>query len=50
MANRIAEEKRSKMKLLQEIETIKDKFQEWGRHMMSLELITDMKAAGEFLN
>jgi len=47
---RIAEEKRSKVKLLQEIETIKDKFAEWERHMRCLELASDIKQAGEFLN
>jgi len=46
---RIAEEKRAKMKLLQEIETIKDKFNEWEKHMRGLELATDVKQAGEFL-
>ena len=35
---RIAEEKKAKMKLLQEIEQIKEKFNEWGEHMRNLEL------------
>lgn len=47
---RVAEEKRAKMKLLQEIELIKDKFGEWEKHMRGLELHTDIKQAGEFLN
>ena len=47
---RVAEEKRAKMKLLQEIELIKDKFAEWEKHMRGLELHTDIKQAGEFLN
>jgi len=40
---RIAEEKKSKMKLLQEIEVIKDKFIEWGKHMRGLELGGDVR-------
>ena len=47
---RVAEEKRAKMKLLQEIELIKDKFAEWEKHMRGLELNSDIKQAGEFLN
>lgn len=47
---RIAEEKRAKMKLLQEIESLKDKFTEFERHMRTLELQGDLKTAGEFLN
>ena len=50
MVARIAEEKRAKMKLLQEIELIKDKFGEWERHMRGLELGSDLSQAGEFLN
>ena len=38
------------MKLLQEIETIKEKFSEWERHMRTLELHLDLKGAAEFLN
>ena len=38
------------MKLLQEIEVIKDKFGEWEKHMRGLELAADVKQAGEFLN
>ena len=47
---RIAEEKKAKMKLLQEIEQIKEKFNEWGEHMRNLELAQDVRQAGEFLN
>ena len=47
---RIAEEKRAKLKLLQEIESIKDRFTEWERHMRLLELNSDVRQAGEFLN
>lgn len=50
MTKRIAEEKKAKMKLLQEIEQIKDKFTEWGDHMRGLELASDMHEAGNFLN
>jgi len=50
VAARVAEDKRAKMKLLQEIELIKDKFGEWEKHMRGLELTTDVKQAGEFLN
>lgn len=47
---RIAEEKKAKMKLFQEIEVIKDKFAEWEKHMRGLELGGDVRQAGEFLN
>ena len=47
---RVAEEKKAKMKLLQEIEQIKEKFNEWGDHMRGLELNNDVLQAGEFLN
>ena len=47
---RIAEEKRLKMKLLQEIELMKDKFAEISKHMTGLDLNRDIRQAGEFLN
>ena len=43
VATRIAEEKRAKVKLLQEIEQIKDKFQEYEKHMRGLELFSDVR-------
>lgn len=38
------------MKLRQEIELIQDKFKELGEHMRRLDLYSDVKQAGEFLN
>ena len=50
VVQRVAEEKRAKLKLLQELELIKDKFIEWERHMRQLDLGGDIKQAGDFLN
>ena len=50
VAARIADEKKAKMKLLQEIEQIKEKFNEWGDHMRNLELDKNLRHAGDFLN
>ena len=38
------------MKLLREIETIREKFTEWERHMRALDLHLDLRGAAEFLN
>ena len=43
VANRIAEEKRAKMQLLQEIELLKERFAGWERHMRALELTSDVR-------
>jgi len=50
VAERVAEEKRAKMKLLQEIDQLKEKFAELEKHMRGLELYQDVRQAGEFLN
>ena len=47
---RVAEEKRSKMKLLHDIESIKEKFNEIEQHMRTLELHMDLRGAAEFLS
>ena len=46
VANRIAEEKRAKMQLLQEIELLKERFAGWERHMRAQELTSDVRQAG----
>ena len=43
VVERVAAEKKAKMKLLQEIEQIKEKFNEWGDHMRGLELANDVR-------
>lgn len=50
VTQRIADEKRAKIKLLQEIEQIKEKFKQWAIHMRGLELADDVRQAGDFLN
>ena len=50
VTQRIADDKRAKIKLLQEIELIKDKFSEWADHMSRLELEGDVRQAGDFLS
>ena len=47
---RIALEKQGKMQLLQDLDLIKDKFSEYESHMGSLDLQSDLKQAGDFLN
>ena len=46
----MAEEKKAKIKLLQEVEQIKEKFNEWAEHMRALELNSDIRQAGDFLH
>ena len=49
VVERIAAEKKAKIQLLQDLDSIKDKFAEWESHMTKQEL-HDLPGASEFLN
>lgn len=50
VVNKMALEKKLKFSLLQDLEGIKDKFNELSNVMNKLELSNDMEKAAEFLN
>ena len=50
MIEQIADEKKQKLHLLQDLENIKDKFAELSSVMKKLELFDNIESAAKFLN